>query len=153
DIRIEKYRHYVDTLTQQRIQTCDVILRQLDDTLELFNELQLQHQAVATKTKTLRDACDSLLMEKQRLIAFADALRSKLNYFDELENVHEAIRNSGGNKFSVSEAVEASIIYVRFKAAASELRGIVQQRISEFSKKEALSSLTRSGRAYLMQVF
>ncbi|KAH9619484.1 hypothetical protein KSS87_019429 [Heliosperma pusillum] len=234
----EKYRHYVDTLTQ-RIQTCDVILRQVDDTLELFNELQLQHQAVATKTKTLRDACDSLLMEKQRLIEFADALRSKLNYFDELENiatsfyspsmsvgnqdflprlkqldecityvesnpqyaessvylvkfrqlqVHEAIRNSGGNKFSVSEAVEASVIYVRFKAAASELklvleeiecrssrkeytqllaechklyceqrhsllRGIVQQRISEFSKKEALPSLTRSGCAYLMQVY
>ncbi|KAH9607280.1 hypothetical protein KSS87_011790, partial [Heliosperma pusillum] len=86
-----------------------------------------------------------VLMEKQRLIEFADALRSKLNYFDELENVHEAIRNSGGNKFSVSEAVEASFIYVRFKAVASELRGIVQQRISEFSKKEALPSLTRSG--------
>ncbi|KAK9697401.1 hypothetical protein RND81_08G036100 [Saponaria officinalis] len=255
----EKYRHYVDTLTQ-RIQTCDLILRQVDDTLELFNELQLQHQAVATKTKTLRDACDSLLMEKQRLIEFADALRSKLNYFDELENiaksfyspsmsvgnrdflpllkrldecityvesnpqyaessvylvkfrqlqsralsmmrayvhsvlknassqVHEAIRNSGGSKFSVSEAVEASVIYVRFKAAASELklvleeiecrssrkeytqllaechklyceqrhsllRGIVQQRISEFSKKEALPSLTRSGCGYLMQVY
>jgi len=27
------------------------------------------------------------LQEKQRLIDFADALRSKLNYFDELENV------------------------------------------------------------------
>lgn len=27
------------------------------------------------------------LVEKQRLIEFAEALRSKLNYFDELENV------------------------------------------------------------------
>lgn len=27
------------------------------------------------------------LQEKQRLIDFAEALRSKLNYFDELENV------------------------------------------------------------------
>ncbi len=27
------------------------------------------------------------VIEKQRLIEFADALRSKLNYFDELENV------------------------------------------------------------------
>lgn len=26
-------------------------------------------------------------MEKQRLIEFAEALRTKLNYFDELENV------------------------------------------------------------------
>lgn len=255
----EKYRHYVDSLTQ-RIQTCDDILRQVDDTLELFNELQFQHQAVATKTKTLHDACDRLVMEKQRLIEFADALRSKLNYFDELENiaasfyspsmsvgnqnflpllkrldecisyvesnpqyaessvylvkfrqlqsralsmirshihsvlknassqVNGAIRTSGGSKAAVSEGVEASVIYVRFKAAASELKvvlgeiesrstrkeysqllaechklyceqrlsllkGIVQQRISDFAKKEALPSLTRSGCAYMVQVY
>ena len=34
---------------------------QVDETLDLFNELQLQHQAVATKTKTLHDACDRLV--------------------------------------------------------------------------------------------
>ncbi|CAA0836916.1 sec34-like family protein [Striga hermonthica] len=254
----EKFQHYVRTLTE-RIQTCDTILNQVDETLDLFNELQLQHQAVATKTKILHDACDRLLLEKQRLIEFAESLRAKLNYFDELENVatsfyspstnvsHEnflpllkrlddcisyvesnpqyaecnvylvkfrqlqsralgmirshvlsvlknassqvqaAIRSSTGNKASVSEAVETSIIYVRFKAAANELkpvleeiesrkprkeyvqilaeshklyceqrlslvRGIVHQRISEFAKKEALPSLTRSGCAYLMQV-
>ncbi|KAJ4708719.1 Conserved oligomeric Golgi complex, subunit 3 [Melia azedarach] len=254
----EKYRHYVNTLTG-RIQTCDDILRQVDETLDLFNELQLQHHAVATKTKTLHDACDRLVIEKQRLIEFAEALQSKLKYFDELENiaakfyspnmnvgngnfflllkrldecilyiegnpqyaessvyllkfrqlqsravgvirshvlsvlksassqVQAAIRTSGGSKTSISEGVEASVIYVRFKAAASELKpvleeiesrssrkayvqileechklyceqrlslvkGIVQQRISEFSKKEALPSLTRSGCAYLMQV-
>uniref|UniRef100_A0A2C9UA37 Conserved oligomeric Golgi complex subunit 3 n=1 Tax=Manihot esculenta TaxID=3983 RepID=A0A2C9UA37_MANES len=254
----EKYQHYVNTLTE-RIQTCDDILHQVDETLDLFNELQLQHQAVATKTKTLHDACDRLLVEKQRLIEFAEALRNKLHYFDELENiatnfysakvnvgsenflpllkrlddcisyvesnqqyaessvyllkfrqlqsralgmirshvlsvlkgassqVQAAIRSSGGNKTSVSEAVEASVIYVRFKAAANELKpileeienrssrkeyaqvlaechklyceqrlslvkGIVLQRVSEFAKKEALPSLTRSGCAYLMQV-
>ncbi|KAL7133315.1 hypothetical protein ABFS83_12G132400 [Erythranthe nasuta] len=254
----EKYQHYVRTLTE-RIQTCDTILNQVDETLELFNELQLQHQAVATKTKTLHDACDRLLLEKQKLIEFAESLRVKLNYFDELENVATsfyspsmnvardnflpllkrlddcisyvennpqyaecnvylvkfrqlqsralamirshvlsvlknsssqvlaALKNSAGNKASVSEGVEASAIYVRFKAAANELkpvleeiesrkprkeyvqmlmechkiyceqrlllvRGIVHQRISEFTKKEALPSLTRSGCAYLMQV-
>ncbi|XP_052181598.1 conserved oligomeric Golgi complex subunit 3 [Diospyros lotus] len=254
----EKYQHYLTTLTD-KIQTCDSILHQVDETLDLFNELQLQHQAVATKTKTLHDACDRLLIEKQRLIEFAEALRSKLNYFDELENVatnfyssnmnvangnflpllkrldecisyvennpqyaesnvylvkfrqlqsralgmirshvlsilkntssqvQAAIRSSSGSMSAVSEGVETSVIYVRFKAAASELKpvleeiesrsprkeyvqilaechklyceqrlslvkGIVQQRISEFSKKEKLPSLTRSGCAYLMQV-
>uniref|UniRef100_M1CJI3 Conserved oligomeric Golgi complex subunit 3 n=1 Tax=Solanum tuberosum TaxID=4113 RepID=M1CJI3_SOLTU len=254
----EKYQHYVNTLTEQ-IQTCDSILHQVDETLDLFNELQLQHQAVATKTRTLHDACDRLLLEKQKLIEFAESLHNKLNYFDELENVattfyspsmsvgstnflpllkrldecisyvesnpqyaecsiylvkfrqlqsralgmirshvlsvlrstssqvQAAIRSSGGSKTSFAEGIESSIIYVRFKAAANELkpileeiesrtprkeyiqlleechklyceqrlsliRDIVQQRISEFSRKEALSSLTRSGCAYLMQV-
>ncbi|XP_018449460.1 conserved oligomeric Golgi complex subunit 3 isoform X1 [Raphanus sativus] len=254
----EKYLHYVNTLIE-RIQTCDNILNQVDETLDLFNELQLQHQTVTTKTKTLHDACDRLLMEKQKLMEFAEALRSKLTYFDELENissnfyspnmnvsnsnflpllkrldecisyiesnpqyaessvyllkfrqlqsralgmirtyilavlktaasqVQAAFRGADGNKASVSESVEASVIYVRFKAAASELKpvleeiesrsarkeyvqilaechrlyceqrlslikGIVHQRVSDFSKKEALPSLTRSGCAYLMQV-
>ncbi|XP_043696778.1 conserved oligomeric Golgi complex subunit 3 isoform X6 [Telopea speciosissima] len=192
----EKYRHYVNTLMEQ-MQICDDILRQVDDTLDLFNELQLQHQSVATKTKTLHDACDRLLMEKQRLIEFAEALRSKLNYFDELENVatnfyspnmnvgngkflpllkrldecisyvesnpqyaesgvylvkfrqlqsralgiirshvlsilktassqvQALIRGNSGSKTAVSEGVEASVIYVRFKAAAGEIANYI----------------------------
>ncbi|CAK7352282.1 unnamed protein product [Dovyalis caffra] len=254
----EKYQHYVNNLTEH-MQTCDDILLQVDETLDFFNELQLQHQAVATKTKTLHDACDRLVVEKQRLIEFAEAVHSKLHYFDELENLNNnfyasntnvgnekflpllkrldecisyvesnpqyaessvyllkfrqlqsrvlgmirnhvvsvlknassqvqlAIRSTGGSKTSISEGVEASVIYVRFKAASTELKpileeiesrsarteyvqilvechklyceqrlslvkGIVHQRISEFSKKEALPSLTRSGCAYLMQV-
>ncbi|MQM18325.1 hypothetical protein Taro_051316, partial [Colocasia esculenta] len=253
----EKYRHYVKTLTE-RVEICDGILQQVDSSLNLFDELQLQHQAVAMKTKALHDACDRLLIEKQRLVEFAEALRSKLNYFDELENVaknfHSPSMNVGSANFllllkrldecilyvennpqyaesgvylvkfrqhqsralglirthvlsvlknasfqvhsaiqgnslntTVSEGVEASVIYVRFKAAAGELKpvleeiegrssrkeyreiladchrlyceqrlslikAIVQQRISEFAKKEALPSLTRSGCAYLMQV-
>ncbi|EPS73936.1 hypothetical protein M569_00814, partial [Genlisea aurea] len=254
----EKYQHYVRSLSE-RIQTCDTILGQVDETLELFQELQLQHQAVATKTKTLHDACDRLLMEKQKLIEFAESLRDKLNYFDDLENfanhfyspsmnvahdnflpllkrlddcisysennlqyaessvyllkfqqlqsralgtirsfvlsvlknassqVQATIKSSAANQASVSEGIEASVIYVRFKAAAAELKPVLEEieskksrkeyaqfllechkiyceqrlslvkaivvhRISEFSKKEPLASLTRSGCAYLMQV-
>ncbi|KAI3705956.1 hypothetical protein L1987_76206 [Smallanthus sonchifolius] len=89
----EKYQQYVNTLTE-RIQTCDGILQQVDETLDLFNELQMQHQVVATKTKTLHDACDRMVIEKQRLIEFAESLRSKLNYFDELENVAASFYSS-----------------------------------------------------------
>ncbi|KAL5182758.1 Conserved oligomeric Golgi complex subunit 3 [Glycine soja] len=235
----EKYQHYVNTLTD-RIQTCDEILQQVifilvlfyywvDDTLDLFNELQLQHQAVATKTKTLHDACDRLLQEKQRLIDFAEALRSKLNYFDELENVRkslevatnfyspnmnvgnenflpllkrldecisyvennpqyaessvyllkfrqlqsralgmmrshvlavlkgassqvqEAIRGSGGGKASISEGVEASVIYVRFKAAASELKPLLEEIESRSSRREYGQILAECHRLYCEQ--
>lgn len=38
-----------------------------------------------------------------------------------LHQVQAAIGSSGGSKASVSEGVEASVIYVRFKAAASEV--------------------------------
>ncbi|KAG2699277.1 hypothetical protein I3843_07G184700 [Carya illinoinensis] len=197
----EKYQQYVTTLTE-RIQTCDGLLGQVDDTLALFDELQLQHQAVATKTKTLHDACDRLVMEKQRLIEFAEALRSKLKYFDELENissnfyspnmnvgnenfvpllkrldecisyvesnpeylessvyllkfrqlqVQAAIRSSGSGKTAVSEGVEASVIYVRFKAAASELKPVLEGIESRSSRKEYVQLLAECHRLYCEQ--
>ncbi|PPS06291.1 hypothetical protein GOBAR_AA14356 [Gossypium barbadense] len=218
----EKYQHYVNTLTD-RIQICDDILRQVDETLDLFNELQLQHQAVATKTKTLHDACDRLVMEKQKLIEFAEALRSKLKYFDELENVtsnfyfqnmnvgnanflpllkrldecisyvennpqyaessvyllkfrqlqsralgmirshvlsvlkrassqvQAAIQSSGGNKASLSEGVEASVIYIRFKAAASELKPVLEEIESRASRKEYFHILAECHKLYCEQ--
>ncbi|TYH66158.1 hypothetical protein ES332_D06G104100v1 [Gossypium tomentosum] len=216
----EKYQHYVNTLTD-RIQTCDDILRQVDETLDLFNELQMQHQAVATKTKTLHDACDRLVMEKQKLIEFAEALRSKLKYFDELENVtsnfyspnmnvgnanflpllkrldecisyvennpqyaessvyllkfrqlqsralglirshvlsvlkrassQTAIQSSGDNKASLSEGVEASVIYIRFKAAASELKPVLEEIESRASRKEYVHILAECHKLYCEQ--
>ncbi|XP_059634500.1 conserved oligomeric Golgi complex subunit 3 [Cornus florida] len=218
----EKYQHYVNSLTE-RIQTCDGILRQVDETLDLFNELQLQHQQVATKTKTLHDACDRLLIEKQGLIEFAEALRSRLNYFDELENVatnfhspnmnvangnflpllkrldecisyvesnpqyaessvylvkfrqlqsralgmirshvlsvlkstssqvQTAIRSSGGSKSGVSEGVETSVIYVRFKAAASELKPVLEEIESRSPRKEYVQILAECHKLYCEQ--
>ncbi|KAL8233145.1 hypothetical protein R6Q57_002923 [Mikania cordata] len=218
----EKYQQYVNTLTE-RIQTCDGILQQVDETLDLFNELQLQHQVVATRTKTLHDACDRMVIEKQRLIEFAESLRSKLNYFDELENVaasfysantnvasenflpqlkkldvcisyiennpqyaesnvylvkfrqlqsralgmirahvlsvlksstsqvQTALRGSGGSKSAVSEGVEASIIYVRFKAAASELKPILEEIERRSSRKEYVQLLTECHKIYCEQ--
>ncbi|KAE8735272.1 Sec34-like family protein isoform 2 [Hibiscus syriacus] len=218
----EKYQHYVNTLTD-RIQTIDAILRQVDETLNHFNELQLQHQAVATKTKTLHDACDRLVLEKQKLIEFADALRSKLKYFDELENitsnfyspnmnvgnesffpllkrldecisyvesnaqyaepgvyllkfrqlqsralgmirshvlsvlksassqVQAAIRSSSSSKTSLSEGVEASVIYIRFKAAASELKPVLEEIESRASRKEYVHILSECHKLYCEQ--
>ncbi|XP_043696777.1 conserved oligomeric Golgi complex subunit 3 isoform X5 [Telopea speciosissima] len=122
----EKYRHYVNTLMEQ-MQICDDILRQVDDTLDLFNELQLQHQSVATKTKTLHDACDRLL---KPLLEEIESRSSRKEYAQLLSECHR--------------------LYCEQRL--SLVKGIVHQRISEFAKKEALPSLTRSGCAYLMQV-
>ncbi|KAH7837450.1 hypothetical protein Vadar_014026 [Vaccinium darrowii] len=216
----EKYQHYLTNLTE-RIQTCDGILHQMDETLDLFNELQLQHQEVATKTKTLHDACDRVLIEKQKLIEFAEAIRTKLNYFDELENVatnfysanvasgnfltllkrldecisyvesnpqyaessvylvkfrqlqsralgmirshvlsvlkstssqvQAAIRSSSDSKMAVSEGVEASVIYVRFKAAASDLKPVLEEIERRSSRKEYVQILAECHKLYCEQ--
>ncbi|KAL4563240.1 hypothetical protein LXL04_027280 [Taraxacum kok-saghyz] len=61
--------------------------------------------------------------------------------------VQTALKGSGGSKTGVSEGIEASIIYVRFKAAASEVKGIevcqLHQQFDHFfpSTSEDISSL------------
>lgn len=207
----EKYRQYVNTLTGH-LETCDEILEHLDGTLARFDDLQAQHQAVATKTKMLHDACERLVMEKERLIEFADVLRTKLNYFDELENIStqfhsvtmsvgsshflpllkrldecisyvtnnpqyadssvylvkfkqlqsralgmvrthvlNVLRNAslqvqaavkenstlgGSGKIAITEGAETSVLYVRFKAAASDLKTLMQEIENRSSRKE-----------------
>ena len=43
------------------------------------------------------------------------------HFLNHLHQVHGAIRDTGSNKNALSEVAEASIVYVRFKAAASEV--------------------------------
>jgi hypothetical protein len=59
----------------------------VDSALEKFELLQTQHRAVDVKTRALYDSCERLVVEKERLVEFADALRSKLDYFDELDRI------------------------------------------------------------------
>ena len=60
---------------------------QIQETLGLFDQLKLQHKDVTSKSKALHDSCERLVAEKDRLMEFADALRDKLAYFDELERM------------------------------------------------------------------
>ncbi len=59
----------------------------MEGTLQLFDQLKEQHRDVAAKSKALHDSCEMLVAEKDRLVEFADALREKLAYFDELDSL------------------------------------------------------------------
>ena len=60
---------------------------QVTETLALFDSLKTQHRDVAGKSRALHTSCERLVAEKDQLIQFADALRSKLAWFDELERI------------------------------------------------------------------
>lgn len=65
----------------------NLVLWQVDSTLGGFDTLKTQHRNVSAKTRALHESCERLVEEKERLVEFAEALRSKLAYFDELERI------------------------------------------------------------------
>ncbi|XP_039115688.1 conserved oligomeric Golgi complex subunit 3-like [Dioscorea cayenensis subsp. rotundata] len=67
----------------------------------------------------------------------------------ELKTVLEEIESRSSRKEYSQLLTECHKLYCEQRL--SVIKGIVQQRISEFSRKEALPSLSRSGCAYLMQ--
>jgi hypothetical protein len=67
--------------------SCDDLLNTIDEVLELFNKLKDGQRTVSERTAALHVTCDRLVKEREALVNAADALRSKLMHFDELENV------------------------------------------------------------------
>ncbi|CAN0920500.1 Conserved oligomeric Golgi complex subunit 3 [Linum grandiflorum] len=65
--------------------------------------------------------------------------------------VQAAIRSSGGGKTSLSEGVEASVIYVRFKAAASELKPVLEEVEGRSARKEYVLMLAECHKLYCEQ--
>ena len=63
------------------------LVRQVDTILGLFSSLTAAHASVAARTTALHGTCDRLVAERSRLVDYADAIRQRLNYFDELERV------------------------------------------------------------------
>ena len=61
---------------------------QVESTLHGFDSLKAQHREVAGKRRAaLHESCERLVLEKERLVEFAEAVRAKLGYYDELERL------------------------------------------------------------------
>mmetsp|Transcript_26484 Transcript_26484/g.67336 ORF Transcript_26484/g.67336 Transcript_26484/m.67336 type:complete len:817 (-) Transcript_26484:272-2722(-) len=83
----EKYKRYADLLNNH-LKLCEGILGKVDQTIEYFDTLLTQHRDVSQKSKALYNSCEQLVKEKDQLVEFADAIRTKLKFFDEFETVY-----------------------------------------------------------------
>lgn len=68
---------------------------QTASTLAQLDFLAAAHDRIAGHTAALTSSCDTLLAEKTRLQAYADALSAKLRFFDEA-GLASAAALSGG---------------------------------------------------------
>jgi len=81
-----KFQRHAEVLNSH-LASCDDLLNTVDGALDLFNKLKDGQRTVSERTAALHVTCDRLVEERENLVNAADALRSKLKHFDELENV------------------------------------------------------------------
>ncbi|DBB10820.1 hypothetical protein WJX82_004700 [Trebouxia sp. C0006] len=144
----EKYKQYAAEL-QGRLDSCAEILGKVDAVLHYFAELRAQHHEVSNKSRALTDSCERLVVEKERLLQFADALRNKLQYFDELERVsaqfHSASLAVDSDSFlPLLERLDECITYVSnnpqyadASSYASKFRQLQQRAMATMRTKVA----------------
>mmetsp|Transcript_51807 Transcript_51807/g.161215 ORF Transcript_51807/g.161215 Transcript_51807/m.161215 type:complete len:256 (+) Transcript_51807:43-810(+) len=70
---------------------CDQILGKLDSVEGALQGLQSEHDFVVEKTSTLHVECEKLLADKVELEKLAGAIETKLQIYDELENVQRQL--------------------------------------------------------------
>ncbi len=65
---------------------------QVDRTIEFFDVLLALHRDVSQRSRALHASCEQLVKEKDQLTEFADAIRTRLKFFDEFETVSAQVR-------------------------------------------------------------
>ena len=72
---------------QQYHDECDELVGQTSSVLARLDRMRQCYVTVQQKTREVHEQCDSLLREKDELVSYADAIRAKLAYFDELDRI------------------------------------------------------------------
>ena len=94
-----KFQRHAAVL-DSHLASCDDLLNTIDGALELFNKLKDGQRTVSERTAALHVTCDRLVKERETLVNAADALRSKLMHFDELENVAAQFQSASFTSYS-----------------------------------------------------
>jgi hypothetical protein len=85
-----KFREYATSL-KEHSQNLAGILSQIDDALRQYDNLKLQQLSVRSKTQSVQSTCERLSREREQLQEFANSVKSKLDFFDDLQRIGNQI--------------------------------------------------------------
>ncbi len=71
---------------------CRVPCLQVASILGAFDSLLAQQAEVAARSRALASSCEALVADRERAMALAEALRTKLAFFEEFEAVLAQVR-------------------------------------------------------------
>lgn len=68
-------------------ESCKQLVDETASILTRLDDMRASYQVVQSKTQEVHEQCAALLREKTELVAYADAIRTKMNYYDELDRI------------------------------------------------------------------
>lgn len=162
----EKYKEYASTLQGYR-KSCDDILDHEKSAKQRLEELEKQHKYVTETIRGIHNACENLVKDRRRLAEFAQAIKNKLEYFDDLEQVANKLQSTNVDvesdsflsmvkkldecitfigdhpQYTDSAAYVAKFRHLQFRALSS-VRSYVTNGLKR-AKQQVLEGLTKSG--------
>ncbi len=67
------------------------VLKRLETSRGALRDLMEKYQGVADRTSSLHEACDQLMADQTRLASAAEDIRSKLSYFDHVDQLTQVL--------------------------------------------------------------
>lgn len=92
----DKYRNHL-SIVQLYQQACDEFLVDLQASCSLFDQLEKDYSFVDEQTRSIQEACETILAEQHRLTRLAEGLSERLAYFNELEPIAKLFNSSYGS--------------------------------------------------------
>eukprot|EP00894_Picocystis_sp_ML_P004197 jgi/Pico_ML_1/54714/g587.t1 len=147
--------------------SCDDILDHEKSAKQRLEELEKQHKYVTETIRGIHNACENLVKDRGRLAEFAQAIKNKLEYFDDLEQVANKLQSTNVDvesdsflsmvkkldecitfigdhpQYTDSAAYVAKFRHLQFRALSS-VRSYVTNGLKR-AKQQVLEGLTKSG--------
>lgn len=95
EILDEEDSHHRDFLQhlKERRDDCDVLLEQINGTLQSLKQLEGEFQFVSTNTSSLHTASEKLIEDQERLSGLDGEIRHRLQYFTQLDTISQKLQN------------------------------------------------------------
>ncbi|KAL6301269.1 Sec34-like family-domain-containing protein [Sparassis latifolia] len=79
----------------EHLDTCDGLVQRIDEVDQALETMLQEWRSVEDGGKSLKDACEQLLEERDRLISMMEAIGERLDYFQELEHATRMLNSPG----------------------------------------------------------
>ena len=81
-----KYRKHAEAIERQ-VDVCNELLGDIGSVLDIFSELKLSQRAISGRTDALKEQCDRLVSEREKLTTVTGLMKERLDHFDRLEEL------------------------------------------------------------------